>query len=898
MDPRENGGRMPTQQRLIVCLDGTWNLQDSSTNVLNHFNLVREGPDPKTGVVQRKYYHRGVGTGVLDHVTGGGFGFGLEQNVRDAYNWLVGTFCDGEDGRPADEIYVFGFSRGAYTARSLVGFISQCGLLRRGAPMTVTQLWQGYCILGRQREERRSAWNKLFGRPQATIRTITKLAADPWSRRRWRAGDLTANEGLLVAWSRRVRITYLGVYDTVGAIGWDALAIPGLRSKIALHNNMRPTTLIQHCRHALALDEHRSSFNHTAFLAFMGHDASELERDEGGSPGVIDDVSKHWERTGAMWRRKIEQRWFVGAHSNVGGGYENNRLAQAPLRWMFGGAAQLGLVAEPVAAPAVVTRQLELPRDSYAAFAPPLWTDVLRAKRNYRAIDPDPVPQARAGWPDDADAAAGFTLQTINEEVDPSVFEYWKDSSLPLPPNLEEYSRRKQRSIPGAAPAAHEWLRGVRAHVALVLWATLAASGLGAVDALVGLIPAGSHVLVACLLAAALALVDWSESRINFKLAAGWGGPRERAFLDAMYWSRALGFVLFLGGSTWALAALPGLGWRHQGLELAALGGTYWPVPVCAGMATLLLSGLRSRAAWVALVAGPAALALSGGLLAAVGWFASRLFPEAALAPPPMGSPSIGSSLAGQLLLLQFALAYLWRALVWVGEPLNKANLGSIVPLQVCPTQAAVAACLERWRQRLDNKWLGEDPVTGPAAVRTRELVRESLWRDIIGFIPVYTSVFVFGLWFADNRLGGALVRLGPLTFSPFAWLDESPMVLPWWCLIPVIALTADYLEDACHLRFCKLHEQGQLRPASPGPQRLLVPFSWLMSRLKDLAVLAAGVLTIAAVLEGTWLARNLVAHWRAKIAVLLTAVALLFALSAAVASGVAWARRRRSQPR
>src|SRR5947207_9253703 len=124
------------QQRLIVCLDGTWNLQDSSTNVLHHFNVVHEGATA-TGVVQRKYYHRGVGTGVLDSITGGGFGLGLEQNVRDAYNWLVANYCDRDPHLPPDEIYIFGFSRGAYTARSLVGFIGQCGLLHRGAPITV-----------------------------------------------------------------------------------------------------------------------------------------------------------------------------------------------------------------------------------------------------------------------------------------------------------------------------------------------------------------------------------------------------------------------------------------------------------------------------------------------------------------------------------------------------------------------------------------------------------------------------------------------------------------------------------------------------------------------------------------------------------------------------------------
>src|ERR1700753_3445247 len=98
-------------QRLIVCLDGTWNRQDSSTNVFHHYNLVREGLVPESNIVQKRYYHLGVGTGVLDSISGGGFGFGLEANVRDAYNWLVENIIETRAPRAVDEIYIFGFSR-------------------------------------------------------------------------------------------------------------------------------------------------------------------------------------------------------------------------------------------------------------------------------------------------------------------------------------------------------------------------------------------------------------------------------------------------------------------------------------------------------------------------------------------------------------------------------------------------------------------------------------------------------------------------------------------------------------------------------------------------------------------------------------------------------------------
>jgi hypothetical protein len=175
---------MAVKQRPVVCLDGTWNRQDDSTNVLHHFalsiresacpNVHEETPSGNAGpVVQRKHYLTGVGTGVLDSVSGGAFGFGLELNVRAAYDWLVENYNDGDD------VYIFGFSRGAYTARSLVGFIDTCGLLKRGSPLSIKQLWIDYCVLGRQREQRGGFWDRFEARPK--VRRITDLICDPWN---------------------------------------------------------------------------------------------------------------------------------------------------------------------------------------------------------------------------------------------------------------------------------------------------------------------------------------------------------------------------------------------------------------------------------------------------------------------------------------------------------------------------------------------------------------------------------------------------------------------------------------------------------------------------------------------------------------------------------------------
>ena len=100
--------------------------------------------------------------------------------MRAAYNWLVQNYQDETAFTPADEIYIFGFSRGAFTARSLVGFISTCGLLRRGAPLTVNELWRTYCLIGRMREHHSGPLTDLFPDPPVEFRRITDLVWDPW----------------------------------------------------------------------------------------------------------------------------------------------------------------------------------------------------------------------------------------------------------------------------------------------------------------------------------------------------------------------------------------------------------------------------------------------------------------------------------------------------------------------------------------------------------------------------------------------------------------------------------------------------------------------------------------------------------------------------------------------
>jgi uncharacterized protein (DUF2235 family) len=847
-------------RRLALCLDGTWNSRDDSTNVLHHFGLATECKDHPLGtdtVTQLKFYLEGVGTGPLDKITGGGFGFGLEPNVRAAYNWLVQNFEDATPLKQADEIFIFGFSRGAFTARSLVGFIATCGLLRRGAPLTVTQLWQNYCLIGRQREHHTGALTALFGESHPEFRRLPELVWDPWLIDKseadavrgtnrvagLRVSDLNDTEELLVRWSRRVQITYLGVYDTVGAVGWDALAIPGVQGRLALHHNMRPTSLIQRCRHALAIDEHRSNFRHTPFVAYIDRNPSEelgrlastdRRREQSGTHDAATSLA-------SAWASRIEQRWFVGSHSNVGGGYKSNPLAQAPLKWLLDGACRAGLLCDQAAevVPSPVGRLG--PRDSFAEFCTPFWTSILRAKRTYRTIDP--VPEVRANRRRN-EVQPGFTLCNINEHVDDSVVRYWENRSNP-PPNLVEYARRHAKRQPESplAPLAdkaihHLWMGdGFLPYLGLLLWATVAAAGFLVVDTVFNLWPATPPAWLLAAAAGAFALVDWAESAQNFTVAARGESPPRRAFLDSIYWTRALGVVLFLFGAGGVLYFLATIGAGStslsDSLNDARPAVTYWVlISLGAGLGVglgVVLNHLYARSqsppariVLQAAVIGPVistAVILLATIIVSEVW---RLVgPALDLSLSTTAAATTAQRFAGLLLLLQLGLIYFANAFSWAGRPMAKAYLGSIVRLQLRVSPPRVKECLDRWCSMMVG------PQAHKTGCRMRAVVRETLYRDIIGFIPVYTLVFAFGLWFGAWQLG-------------WLWLQSV------WLIVPLTAAAVDYIEDICHLRYLELHERNE------APSLLLTWLGAAMTLIKLIAFIGESALTFLIVIVAT----------------------------------------------
>jgi uncharacterized protein (DUF2235 family) len=258
---------------LIVCCDGTWNTpeDESVTNVRRLYNaLAQRGED---GGPQLAYYQPGVGT-LRNRLLGGAAGLGLSHNVMDAYLWLTMRY------EPGDRISLFGFSRGAYTARSLAAMISACGLIDTAGLDEVT-LWPRVADL----------YNRGYRQKKR----------DP----RWR-------DGLAFRWDPddrdRIPVHFIGVWDTVGALGIpDYMGWVNLLDPLHQYNfhDLRLNPHIAHARHAVAMDERRSPYTPALWSEPYGKD------------------------------QDVKQVWFPGSHKDVGGGHLQRGLSDGALRWMI-----------------------------------------------------------------------------------------------------------------------------------------------------------------------------------------------------------------------------------------------------------------------------------------------------------------------------------------------------------------------------------------------------------------------------------------------------------------------------------------------------------------------------------------------------------------------------------
>ena len=246
-------------------------------------------PQAPDGTEQRVHYDRGVGTGdFIDKLFGGAFGVGLSHNVREAYEFLTLHHA------PGDEVYLFGFSRGAYTVRRVVGMLRKCGLMRAIA----------------HEETRKKAVSDAYA---------VYEKREP--RERGGADSPAAMQLRELHGAQRIPVRFLGVWDTVGAHGIAGVlgALSTKLSKARFHDEILSSD-VEHACHAVAIDEARRLFQPTLFQRGTN----------GAAKGQV-----------------LEQSWFAGVHSNVGGGYEDTGLSDIALHWMAARAEKRGLALDP-----------------------------------------------------------------------------------------------------------------------------------------------------------------------------------------------------------------------------------------------------------------------------------------------------------------------------------------------------------------------------------------------------------------------------------------------------------------------------------------------------------------------------------------------------------------------
>ncbi len=296
-------------KRIIICMDGTWQTisQQRPTNISLIARSVAH--TSRDGTNQIVIYQPGVGSSLdalkdkqsglaafnktITSMIGGIFGEGLEDAILDAYLHLAFNYEAG------DEIYIFGFSRGAFSARSLAALIGKCGIVSRRSSACAGEAFE------------------LYRDPDITptSQTAIKFRLEHGKREGTGAERRSADH--------RPVITYLGVFDTVGQRGLPATfgPISAMRNKRYAFHDLALGAHVKSARHALAIDEHRRAFPPTPWTNF-----EELNK-PARAQGKPD---------------PYQQRWFAGGHGDVGGGNQT-RLSSFSLDWIVEGAQLAGL---------------------------------------------------------------------------------------------------------------------------------------------------------------------------------------------------------------------------------------------------------------------------------------------------------------------------------------------------------------------------------------------------------------------------------------------------------------------------------------------------------------------------------------------------------------------------
>lgn len=286
----------------------------TATNVLQLYRSVL--PRTYDGRMQQKWYHSGAERPWFGRFRDGSFGYGLDEAILQGYAYLAATYEGGDD------LFIYGFSRGAYTARSLIGLLTIAGLpsptlldrehVRRVREATTTLTTTNTpsphladCLTEMILSSSNQALNQAY-RLYRNVHgnTDTTLPAAPRGRR-----------------IQDISIVFLGLWDTVGPLGIPTSALNWLSEHRYNFHDTELSPIVQQACHALAIDEHRADHNATLWT----------------SPA----------RAG----QTIEQRWFAGAHGDLGGTYPNRELADFALAWMQRHSMRKGLAIELQAVP-------------------------------------------------------------------------------------------------------------------------------------------------------------------------------------------------------------------------------------------------------------------------------------------------------------------------------------------------------------------------------------------------------------------------------------------------------------------------------------------------------------------------------------------------------------------
>jgi uncharacterized protein (DUF2235 family) len=316
---------------IAVFLDGTWNEPHTNTNVIQLSE--RTQPADSGGTRQVVVYRAGVGSKRGERLRGGLFGYGLNEQIEEAYAAIAAAYT-----APGDRLYLIGYSRGAFSARSLAGMIARCGIIR-DEDLPVERVFKRY-----RRGKASPGLNEM---------------------QRGESAPQDEEDRLVLERSTLARIRFIGVFDTVGSLGIPGgLFRPLVRRRYEFHDT-KLSGLVDHARHAVAIDEQRPHFEATLW------------------DGVPKPIPGH--------TTTVVQRWFAGSHGNVGGGGTNlpetdNPLSTIAREWLCDEAREAGLEIVPDPYPGQAWRGPL--NDSYAAFGKGLFYKVVRwRKRLYRTID-------------------------------------------------------------------------------------------------------------------------------------------------------------------------------------------------------------------------------------------------------------------------------------------------------------------------------------------------------------------------------------------------------------------------------------------------------------------------------------------------------------------------------